>query len=140
MAINAHKLGPGTLTIGETGTEQEFGSQVTNVLLEPSVEEEDNIPVLSGEELEGEETETYVLSGTILQDYSGIASSLVWCKENAGSVLSFVFVPSTDAGLQITGEVKIRSVSIGGDVKTRNTSDFEFKGIGDWTPAEYPGV
>lgn len=137
MAIKSHKLGPGFLTFGATGDEQEFGSQTTATLLEPSVDEEDNIPVLSGEELDGDETESYVLSGTFLQDYTGMTSLLVWCKENAGTVLPFKFVPNSEGGLQITGNVKIRAVSIGGDVKTRNTSDFEFKGVGDWTPAAY---
>ena len=135
MALTSHKLGPGFLTFGAVASEQEFGSQVTAATLEPSVDEEDNIPVLSGEEQDGDETESYVLSGSFLQDYSGMTSLLVWCKTNAGTVLPFKFVPNSEGGLQITGSVKIRAVSIGGDVKTRNTTDFEFKGVGDWTPA-----
>lgn len=139
MPIKSHKLGPGFLKLGVTATIQEFGSQCTAVKLEPSVDEEDNIPVLSGEELDGDETESYVLSGSFLQDYSGMTSLLVWCKTNAGSVLPFEFTPSTEGGLTIKGSVKIRAVAIGGDVKTRNTTDFEFKGVGDWTPSATPG-
>ncbi|MFF5793963.1 hypothetical protein ACFY5D_18115 [Paeniglutamicibacter sp. NPDC012692] len=138
MAIKSHKLGPGFLKFGETASLQEFGSQCTAVKLEPSVDEEDNIPVLSGEELEGDETESYMLTGSFLQDYGGMTSLLVWCKTNAGKVLPFEFTPSTAGGLTIKGSVKIRAVAIGGDVKTRNTTDFEFKGIGDWVPSAVP--
>lgn len=140
MTVQAHKLGPGLLTLGEVSTEEEFGSQITNARIEPSVDEEDNIPVLSGEEVDGEETETWILAGSFLQDYTGMDSTLVWCKTNAGKILPFTFVPNSEQGLQITGTVKIRAVQIGGDVKTKNTTDFEFKGIGDWTPAAYPGA
>lgn len=139
MAVKAHKLGPGLLTFGETGSPQEFGSQITNARIEPSVDEEDNIPVLSGEEVDGEETESWILAGSFLQDYSGIESTLVWCKTNSGTVLPFTFVPNAEEGLQIKGTVKVRAVQIGGDVKTKNTTDFEFKGIGDWIPSAYTG-
>lgn len=138
MDIKSHKLGPGFLKFGLTASAQEFGSQCTAVTLEPSVDEEDNIPVLSGEELDGDETESYVLSGSFLQDYSGMTSLLVWCKTNAGNVLPFEFTPSSEGGLLIKGSVKIRAVAIGGDVKTRNTTDFEFKGVGDWVPSATP--
>lgn len=137
MAIKSTKLGPGRLTFGETGTPTEFGSQITNARIEPSYDSEDPIPVLSGEELAGDETATYVLAGTFLQDYTGMSSLIVWCKENEGAVLPFTFVPSTDGGLQATGTVKIRAVTAGGDVKTRNTSDFEFPGVGDYAYTVY---
>ncbi|MGJ9424730.1 hypothetical protein ACHABX_02665 [Nesterenkonia halotolerans] len=132
MPIKSNKLGPGSLTFGETGDIAEFGTQVTAMTLEPSTEAEDNIPVLSGDELEGDETVSYNLTGSLLQDYSSMESLLVWCKTHQGEVFPFEFVPSTEGNIKVVGQVKIRATSIGGDVKTRNTSDFEFKGIGDW--------
>lgn len=132
MAVKTQKLGPGVLRFGETASEQEFSSQVTSVLLEPDFDSEDPIPVLSGEEVPGDETETYVLSGEFLQEYS-MESLLVWCKANSGTVLPFTFTPNTNSGFSATGSVLIRAVAIGGDVKTSNTTEFEFPGVGEWS-------
>lgn len=137
MTIKSSKLGPGRLTFGDTGTKTEFGSQCTAVQIEPEVDESDEIHVLSGETVDGEDTETYKLTGTALQDYSGMTSWIVWCKTNAGKTLPFSFVPDSAGGLEVTGTVKIRSVKFGGDVKERNTSDFEFKGIGEYDYAAH---
>lgn len=137
MGIQSSKLGPGRLKLGSTGTEQEFGTQCTAVALEPDVEEGDELTVLSGDVLDGDDEYTYNLTGTALQDYSGMTSWIVWCKENQGVVLPFEFVPNNEAGLAVTGSVKIRAVKIGGDVKERNESDFEFKGIGDYVYAAH---
>lgn len=137
MGIKSNKLGPGRLKIGETGTPQEFGTQCTATAIEPEVDEGDEITVLSGDTLEGDDEYTYNLTGTALQDYSGMTSWIVWCKQNQGSVLPFEFVPNDEAGLKVTGNVKIRPVKLGGTVKERNESDFEFKGIGDYTYAAH---
>ncbi|MFB9775381.1 hypothetical protein [Brevibacterium otitidis] len=139
MAVKADQLGPGILKFGTTGSEGEFSSQVTKVELAPEFDQDDNIPVLSGEEVAGDSTESYTLTGEFLQDYSGMTSLLVWCKKHAGKQMKFEYVPSKSGGLKITGECVIRPVKIGGDVKKRNTTEFEFKGVGDWTPAAYTG-
>lgn len=136
MAVTTQKLGPGILRFGETGTEQEFGSQVTKAELKPEYDTEDAVPVLSGEEVGGDETESYALAGEFLQEFS-MASLIAWCKANSGTVLPFVFVPNTNAGFQVTGSVRIRAVAIGGDVKKSNTTEFEFPGIGEWDLTEY---
>lgn len=137
MTIKADKLGPGFLKFGETGTEQEFGSQVTKLELTPEFEDGDVLPVLSGEELSGDDTESYKLGGEFLQDYSGMSSLIVWCKTNSGTDLPFEYVPNKEGGLKVNGVAKIRAVKIGGDVKQRNTTEFEFKGVGDYEFTEY---
>lgn len=135
MAIKSSKLGPGLLTFGDTASPEEFGAQTTATAIEPEVDEGDDIDVLSGEVLSGDDEYTYNLTGTALQDYSGMTSWIVWCKENQGVELPFTFVPNNAEGLKVSGVVKIRAVKFGGDVKERNTSDFEFKGVGDYTYA-----
>ena len=40
--------------------------------------------------------------------------------------------PNNEGGLTAAGTVRIRAVSFGGDVKARNTTDFEFPGVGDY--------
>lgn len=139
MTIKSTKLGPGRLTIGSAGSVQEFAAQLRSCKLEPSVDTEDPIPVLSGEELAGEDTITYNLTGSVLDDYT-MTSIAVWSKTHAGEELPYEFVPNTDAGLMAKGTVKIRPIGIGGDVKTRNENDFEFAGVGDWdyAPATNP--
>lgn len=131
MAVKTQKLGPGVLRFGETASAQEFASQVTTVTLTPEFDAEDPVPVLSGEEVPGDETETYTIAGEFLQEFS-MESLLVWCKANSGTVLPFVFTPNTNSGFTVTGSALIRAVAIGGDVKTSNTSEFEFPGVGDW--------
>lgn len=127
MAAKSHRLGPGVLTFGETASPVEFGASTREVLLESETDQDDALPVLSGDEIEGEETTTYTLSGSVLQSYDK-ESLLVWSHVNAGKIVPFVFVPDSDKALGVKGYVKVRRLSIGGEVKTRNTSDFEFPG------------
>jgi hypothetical protein len=130
MAVKAHRLGPGTLKFGETGTTTEFAAQSTNVRLSPSVNEEDAIPVFSGEELDGDDTVSWVIAGTLLQSFDK-AGLLYWANTNALTVVPFDFVPSLEQSeFGVRGDAKIVPLEIGGDVKTRNTSDYEFKVIG----------
>lgn len=127
--VASHTLGPGTLTFGETGTEQEFGGSVTTCTLTPEFDQEDNVPVLSGDTIAGELTETWTLGGEFLQSYDS-ESLLLWCKTNSGKELPFKFRPRADQPLQASGVVTVRATPIGGDVKTRTTSEFEFVCVG----------
>lgn len=132
MPIKSQKLTKGLLTIGETGTPTEWGGQVRAVSLAAEYDKEDDIPVLSGEKLAGDETKTETLSGTVLDDYSATGSIFTFSKENEGSELPFIWEPnSVDGGLRVTGKIKMRQISIGGDVDTRNENDFEFPIVGE---------
>jgi len=131
MPIKSDKLGPGTLTIGPTGTPQQFAAQCTAVAVEPSTDTSDPIATLSGDEIDGEDTDTAELTGTLLQSYDA-DSLLVWAHENRGLTHPFTFRPNNSTDLEVTGNVKIRRIKIGGDVKTRNTSDFTFPIVGDY--------
>jgi len=131
MAPKAHHLGPGTLKIGETGTASEWGAQITATKIAYSLNEEDPIPVLSGEELDGEDTLTSELSGTVLQSYD-VAGLVYWSKANALKKLPFDFIPNNaESEFGARGVVKIVPLDLGGDVKKRNTADFTLKCIGD---------
>lgn len=130
--IKSQKLTKGLLTIGETGTPSEWGGQVRAVSLAAEYDKEDDIPVLSGEKLAGDETKTETLSGTVLDDYSATGSIFKFSKDNEGAELPFVWEPnSVDGGLRVTGTIKMRQISIGGDVDTRNENDFEFPIVGE---------
>ena len=129
MAVKSHKLGPGSLTFGETGTLVEFNTRLRSCTVEPEFEEGDPLPVLSGDELTDGDEESFNLTGSFLQDYDA-DSLLVWCHVHANQIVPFQFTPDNDKALMVTGEVKVRRVPIGGEAKERNESDFEFTGVG----------
>ena len=125
--ITAHKLGPGTLKFGDTGSEQEFASHVTTCTISPSFNEEDPIPTLSGDQfVDGDATFEGTISGEFLQEYT-VAGLVKWTWDNNGETVPFVFTPRTDAELSWHGECVIRPVNVGGEVKTANTAEFEFR-------------
>lgn len=131
MPAKSHRLGPGTLSFGETGTPTDFSAQSTNTKLSPSVNEEDNITVLSGEEIAGDDTIDWTISGTLLQSYDR-AGLIHWCYENRLKTVPFEFIPNneeSDYGWR--GTVKVVPLEVGGDVKAKNTTDYEFKVIGE---------
>lgn len=125
MAIKKQKLGPGTLTIGETGSGQEMAKQATAVAIEPSYSDGDRQVVLSGDTDQEDSAWEGTLTATFFQDYAA-DGLLAWTWENDGKVLPFTFVPSTTAGFEVSGEVKVRPATIGGDVDAENTSEIEW--------------
>lgn len=125
MAIKKQKLGPGTLTIGETGSGQEMAKQATAVAIEPSYSDGDRQVVLSGDTDQEDSAWEGTLTATFFQDYA-VDGLLAWTWENDGKVLPFTFVPSTTAGFEVSGEVKVRPATIGGDVDAENTSEIEW--------------
>jgi hypothetical protein len=130
MPIKSYKMKDGTLTIGETGSPVDFTSQVTKCVVKWSVDEDDTVVVLSGEELPGEETHTAVLQATVLQDLSD--DGLVdYSWANKGAQVPFSFVPASAAARSISGMVKVRPIDVGGDVNKRPTSDIEWPCVGE---------
>jgi len=132
MPATTVKLGPGLLTIGATGTEVDFTCQVTAAHVDWSVDEDDNTKVLCGDTIPGERTYTAALAGTLFQDL-GVATGIVeYTWTHKGEQVAFVFVPSTDAGKQVSGTLIVDPLTIGGDESGANmTSDFEWAIVGD---------
>lgn len=132
MAIKTTKLGPGILTIGEVASPLDMTAQVTACKIAWSVDKEDNVPVLSGEELEGEADYTAQLSATVLQELSddGIID---WTWANKGTVVPFTFTPNSAEGKSVTGMVRVDPIDLGGDVKKKNTSELEWDCVGEPT-------
>lgn len=133
MAVKTITIGAGTLTLGESGTLRDFSSQVTACRLEPSVNKGDPTNVLSGEQAPGDRSETFVLAGTILQDFGEADAVVEFCFTNRGTEMPFEFIPNTTKGRKVTGRCVVEAVNIGGDVKTKPTSDFSFDLVGEPT-------
>lgn len=129
--ISTLKLGPGELTIGETGTPLDCSSQVTAARIAWNVDTEDDVPVLSGDILTGEDTFTAALSATFLQDDLKATGLIRYSWIHKGEVVPFRFVPSTSAGTAVTGDIKLTPLDIGGDVRSKNTSEVEWGCVGE---------
>jgi len=136
MAVDFYTVSPGTLTIGTDADLTDFSAQVTSCKLTPAVNNGDPINVLSGEQVAGDRTESFTLDGTFLQDFGsssggGSASKTEWLFTHRGETKDFVFVPSTTRGRAITGQLVVEAIDVGGDVKTKPTSDFSFVIVGE---------
>jgi len=132
MTIKSFTTGPGSLVFGAPGDPLEMAAQITKCSVVPSADAEDDIPVLSGEVLPGERTYTFVLSGEFLQDLDE-AGITTWTYENAGQVVPFVYIPNSAKGRHISGSVVVDPTTVGGDVKAKATSEFEFGCVGQPT-------
>lgn len=130
MAINKTKTGPGKFVIGESADLTAFDSQVLSITLEPDVDTGDAQVVLSGETAPGDRTESWNLTGTLLSDFGSEDSLVEFCFTNRGQQKPFKFTPSTASGKEISGELTIEAVSIGGDVGETPEPDFEFALVG----------
>lgn len=130
MPVNSTVLGPGRLEFGETGTLMDFSCQVTSVTVSMEPEREDPTPTLCGDSLIGESSYTATLEATLVQDLAE-TGIVAWSWENRGQTMPVVFVPNSAAGAEVTGSVVIDPISIGGDVKVRNTSDVSWAFVGE---------
>lgn len=131
-----YKTGPGRLIFGEPGSELEFAAQITSALVEWEVEDGEVVPVLSGAEVSEEDDYTAKLSGNLFGDItaSGITT---WSWESKGEVVPFVFVPQDTLSRAVTGNVKVKPLGVGGEVKTKNRVDFEFACVGEPALGDY---
>lgn len=132
MPATVVKLGPGTIQIGATGTEVDFDCQVTAAHVDWEVDEGDSVTVLCGDTVPGARTYSASFAGTLLQDL-GVADGIVaYSWANKGATVPFKFVPNTAAGQQVTGDLIVDPLSVGGDESGQNmTSDFEWAIVGE---------
>lgn len=130
MPVRSTTLGPGVLEFGETGTLMDFSCQVTAVTVSVEADRDDPTPTLCGDNLVGESTYNGTLEATIVQDLDrdGVVA---WSWENKGRTVPVRFIPNQVTGAEITGSVVVDPISIGGDVKVRNTSDISWSFAGE---------
>jgi len=130
MPINSHLLGPGTLTLGAGPLD--VSAQLTACRVNPkeNVTTTEPVKVLSGEQLDGDESVDFefTLEGKLLQDLAA-AGVVAWSWTNMGTEQPFTFVPNDAAARQVEGTIKsVVPISIGGDeVDARMTSDFTWR-------------
>lgn len=127
MPVESYKLGPGTMTFDGAGAD--VSAQITKGTVTPIVNKTTTaaIPVLNGEEVPEEHEVSYAwtLDGTLLQDLAA-SGFIAWTWTNKGLFKSFRYVPNTVEDREVTGFVRVDPILLGGDVKSRPTSDFSF--------------
>ena len=130
------RLGAGTLTLGTT----DFGAQVSNVLLSPNHDKQDGTPTLGDPTPAKTVTTTWVLKGSLIQDWTLSGGAVEYLRANNGESVAFSWVPNTDSGVTYSGTVTVYAVEIGGDVASQNSSTFEFDVVGDLSRADGSAV
>ena len=133
MTAISTKLGPGTLTLGETGTSQDASCQLTGAVVAWDKDKADDITVLCGDVVAGGTTYSATLSGTFLQDLSADDGIVAYSWANKGLAVAFTFTPNTDAGATVTGTLIIDPIDVGStdDYGSTMTSDFEWDCVGE---------
>lgn len=109
------QLGPGTLKIGETGTEIDVSCYVNNAAVEVSKNASDSTTKLCGAVRAGSVEYTYQLTGNIDVDAGNDAGLLALSWSNPGSEQKFTFTPSTELGTTVTGTLILDPLRLGAD-------------------------
>lgn len=125
------ELGPGTLKIGETGTEIDVSCLVNNAVISADKDEGDSTTKLCGTVRAGSVTYNYTLSGNVDVD-AGLSTGLfAMSQTHPGEEFSYEFTPSTAVGTTATGTLVIDPLDFGADESGADlTSDFEFTLLG----------
>lgn len=127
-------LGPGTLTIGETGTPIDISCLVNNAVISADKNQGDSTTKLCGTVKPGAVTYEYSISGNMDTDVADDAGFFALSQEQAGKELAYTFTPSSDAGTSATGTLIVDPLDFGGDTAGETmTSDFEFSLVGQPT-------
>lgn len=139
MPPETFKIKDGTFVVGAGDTA--FAQQLRSASVVPSenVTEEEDIEVLSGDVVEGEDTVDFefVLNAKVLQDLSA-AGFVAWSYTNKGTWQPFTLQPRGTVNRAVSGEVSVVPITIGGDVKARAESDLSWRArnvvFGDYAP------
>lgn len=128
----SRNLGPGTLKIGETGTEIDISCYVNNAVISADKSADDDRTMLCGDVLPGAVTYTYALSGNMDIDVeNGAASFFALSQAEPGTQQGFEFTPNTAGGDKAAGTLTIDPLDFGADEMGQPlTSDFEFAIVG----------
>jgi hypothetical protein len=124
-------FGPGTLTIGETGTEIDVSCLVNGMRITSTKDEGDSTTKLCGTIKPGKIEYSYSLSGNIDVD-SGDPDGLFALSQAApGTQVPFTFTPNTADETSAAGTLVIDPLDFGADEYGDDlTSDLEFSLIG----------
>lgn len=130
MAAATMTIGPGTLTIGEAGSLTNLAPQCTSCKITPSTSQSDATPVLSGETVAGDRTETWELEAALNHDLGAAESVQRWLFEHRGEIHPFTFVPESAATATVSGSLVVEALPFGGDVGSKANDSIKCPLIG----------
>jgi hypothetical protein len=131
LPTDTGQLGPGSLTVGETGAEIDISCYINNVGIEVSKNTTDQTVKLCGAARPGVTTYTYTLSGNVDVDLANASGLMALSWDNPGSTQNFVFIPNEDLGVEFTGQLTIDPLNVQADEYGADlTSDFSWVCIG----------
>lgn len=109
------EFGPGTLKIGEVGTEIDASCLVNSFTIEPSKDQADDVTKLCGNVVPGLITYTYAATGNLDIDPDDPDGLFFLSWANPGAEVPFAFVPNTDQGTAAAGVLILDPLAFGGD-------------------------
>ena len=130
-------LGPGTLKIGETGTEIDVSCYVNNAAIETTKNGGgDPVFKLCGSSRPASFTYSFQLTGNLDTDLGNDSGLFELAWANPGMTVSFIFTPNTELGRVFTGQAVLDPFRVGADnYGDLMTSDFAMDCIGQPTMA-----
>lgn len=148
---NTYMHTDGILLIGETGSEVDYACQVTTINVEPTTDTEDDTPVLCGDVEPGAATYSATLNATVFQDLpltspEGL-TRFSW--DHKGDKVAVRYFPNAQTmdGTAVEGTVVVQPMTVGGDLRTKPTSDIAWPFVGFPTivddaaaPADSPAI
>jgi len=114
ISDDVNKFGPGTLKIGETGTEIDVSCQVNNLVLTQAPNRGDSKVMLCGTTKAGSVTYDKTLEGNLDLDLDAGADGLFYLSQQyPGSEQSFTFTPNTAGGDTAAGTLILDPMDFG---------------------------
>jgi hypothetical protein len=114
VSDDVNKFGPGTLKIGETGTEIDVSCQVNNLVLTQAPNRGDSKVMLCGTTKAGSVTYDKTLEGNLDLDLDAGAEGLFYLSQQyPGSEQSFAFTPNTAGGDTAAGTLILDPMDFG---------------------------
>jgi hypothetical protein len=124
-------LGPGTLTIGETGSPIDISCLVNDAVISADKSQGDSTTKLCGTVKPGAVSYEYSLAGNMDTDIADDAGFFALSQTEAGQQLAYSFTPNTAAGTIANGTLIVDPLDFGGDTSGETmVSDFEFALVG----------
>jgi len=131
LPTDTGQLGPGSLTVGEVGSELDISCYINNAGIEVSKNSTDQTMKLCGAARPGVTTYTYTLSGNVDVDLANASGLMNLSWENPGSSQSFTFTPNDELGVTFSGTLVIDPLNVQADEYGADiTSDFSWVCVG----------